>query len=176
MISAEKLHEYSSELFNDKNKSEVVLRNAARTAYYALYHKILSLNIPQVKIKDRDGDKNYGSHESLIIQLRASDNESHRKWALDLSRLKSVRHKADYKLSIMFPEHDAYSAVRKVGKLLQEIDESEVIGSHEADTDLDKKCNDNLDISSSSAELKAPTCSASTHANKVLRPTLKVIK
>lgn len=170
MISAEKLHEYSSELCNDKSKSEVVLRSAARTAYYALYHKLLPLTIPQDNVKD--GERNFGAHEALIRQLRVSDNQSHREWGLNLSRLKSVRNKADYKLTAVFTEHDAYTAMRKVGKLIKAIDGSERIEGCDADSEPDKL---SYQSASSLAELNEVTNSAAQEI-KVMRPTLKVIK
>ncbi|MCF5914863.1 hypothetical protein [Aeromonas veronii] len=174
MISAEKLHEYSRELYDDKKKSEVVLRSAARIAYYALYHKLLSLNCSQGQLVS-DGERNYGAHEALIKQLRSSDKESIREWGLNLSRLKSVRNKADYKLHTAFSEHDAYTTVRKVGKLLVEID----------------NCIDTVDVKLDEAQSSPPVdekksgsfsnvnCSTTQQVDKVTkpkRPTLKLIK
>lgn len=166
MISAEKLHEYSNELYQNNNKSEVILRSAARVAYYALYHKLISLSrLPQsAKVNDNDdAASSCGAHEKLIQQLRASDKDYLREWGISLSRLKSVRNKADYKLDRSFSDYDAYSTVRKVGKLLDEIDAIE-------------KCTNEKDSKEKCLPIKDEEKNRDSSEVKQKRPTLRVIK
>ncbi|WCH28827.1 hypothetical protein [Aeromonas salmonicida] len=175
MISAEKLHEYSNELYQNNNKSEVILRSAARVAYYALYHKLISLSCSPQGGKVNDAASNCGAHEKLIQQLRISDKDYLREWGISLSRLKSVRNKADYKLDTSFSDHDAYSTVRKVGKLLDEID------AIEKDADIKVGEEKNLPITdevknNNSSNIHCSNSNSVDKEAKPKKPTLRVIK
>jgi len=117
MIVAEEFLEYSKELYKNQNSGgEIILRNAARNAYYALFHKLSSIELKSIQSADR----NYGSHELLIQKLRSSDKIKYRELGLLLSSLKCVRTRADYHLQQSFSDHDAYSTIRKVEKVFGE--------------------------------------------------------
>ena len=116
MIIPEDLLNHSRDLYSETNKSEIVLRNVARNAYYALFHKLTALELPSIPNKARD----YGSHELLIQQLRKSYITEYRQWGLKLASMKTIRTKADYKVNVHFSDHDAYSAFRKVERIFEE--------------------------------------------------------
>lgn len=120
MNSPEDVLEHAKFLFALDNKTEIILRNVARNAYYALYHKLSVLELTSIVASER----NYGSHELLIRKLRKSDNTEHKELGLKLSSLKEVRVKADYKIRNKFPVNDAYSSLRKVEKVFESMNES----------------------------------------------------
>lgn len=116
MNTSEDLLTYSQKMYEQKDSyGEIGLRNVARTAYYALYHKLNGIELDDIPTSNR----NYGSHEMLIQKLRSSDDLEFREFGLLLASLKSVRTKADYKLNQRFSESDAYSTLRKVEKMFK---------------------------------------------------------
>ncbi|EIT7141985.1 hypothetical protein L2761_004735 [Vibrio parahaemolyticus] len=114
MITAENMLEHSSALYSQLDKNEVILRNVARNSYYALFHKLNDVdNLPKISSSER----NFGAHEMLIQQLRMSKDPNVRKWGLELSKLKSVRTKADYKLAVKFSDFEARKALKTTEKI-----------------------------------------------------------
>lgn len=118
MISPEDFLKHSNQLYKLDEKSEILLRNVARNSYYALYHQLVKIDgLPTL-----DKNKNeFGSHESLIQQLRMSKDPSFREWGLTLANLKATRTKADYKIRVPFSDHDARKSIRIVEKTFAEI-------------------------------------------------------
>ncbi|MBY7859134.1 hypothetical protein KW419_12855 [Vibrio fluvialis] len=155
MIAAEDLLSYSKKLYEQKG-DEIVLRNAARNAYYALYHRLLDLNVEEIPSSER----NYGSHELLIQQLRKCKTIEYRELGLLLSSLKSIRTKADYRLEQRFSDNDAYSTVRKVEKAFKTLSVSEDLDN---DSEVTKETSD-----------EAPV--VVTNKKTICKPSLKVIK
>ncbi|MBY8314954.1 hypothetical protein KW543_04145 [Vibrio fluvialis] len=123
MIVAKDLLSYSKALYETANSEEIVLRNVARNSYYALFHELASIELKSVPVTERS----FGSHEQLIQQLRASDEEEYRKLGLLLASLKSVRTKADYKLDKNFTDHDARSTMLKVERAFQDLSQENSI-------------------------------------------------
>ncbi|MGE6462564.1 hypothetical protein ABZP26_19275 [Pseudoalteromonas sp. SD03] len=117
MIVAEDLLSYSKELYKNSNNNEVALRNVARNSYYALFHELANIDLKAIPLTERS----FGSHEQLIQQLRASDEQEYRKLGVLLASLKSVRNKADYKLKVHFSDHCARSTLMKVDKAFKEL-------------------------------------------------------
>jgi hypothetical protein len=119
LISPDDFLVHSNNLFNQPERNEVLLRNVARNSYYALYHKLLKIaNLPSFDTSN----KNFGSHETLIQQLRKCDDKDYREWGLILANLKTTRTKADYKLDITFSDYYARNALTMVTKTFLEID------------------------------------------------------
>ncbi|MUJ26343.1 hypothetical protein [Aliivibrio fischeri] len=132
MILAEDLLSYSKELYKTANSEEVALRNVARNSYYALFHELATIELKSIPITERS----FGSHEQLIQQLRASDDEIHRKLGILLASLKSIRTKADYKLHQRFTDHDARSTMLKVDRAFKDLSELEPDEEIDIENDL----------------------------------------
>ncbi|TXX73391.1 hypothetical protein [Vibrio cholerae] len=163
MICAEDLLTYSKELYEKKCDGEVVLRNSARSAYYALYHKLLDIEIEAMP-SPLDSERNYGSHELLIKQLRTSKKHEYRELGVLLATLKSIRNKADYKLERRFSDADAYSTVRKVEKAFEKLS---IVEDSQNDAEITTEVVDEVPVLVSEVvKQDKPVC----------RPTLKVIK
>lgn len=116
MNTSEDFLTYSQTMYEQKDSyGEIGLRNVARCAYYALYHKLNKIELDDIPTSNRD----YGSHELLIQKLRSSDDIEFREFGLLLASLKSIRTKADYKLNQRFSDNEAYSTLRKVEKMFK---------------------------------------------------------
>ncbi|HCE4695048.1 hypothetical protein HJ014_22545 [Vibrio parahaemolyticus] len=139
MISAEDMFEHSSTLYSQPNKSEIILRNVARNSYYALFHK---LNDVGELTKISASERSFGAHELLIQQLRMSENPNVRKWGLELSKLKSVRTKADYKLTVRFTDFEARKALKTTEKILSSMDEVDAEANGQAVNTVTEKVKD----------------------------------
>lgn len=157
MIVAEDLLSHSKELYSQKANGEVILRNSARSAYYALFHKLSAI---EFNSKISSSDRSYGSHELLIEQLRTSEILEYKELGLLLSRLKPIRTKADYKLDQRFSDNDAYSTIRKVEKVFQKLS-------------LSKTSQDNP---AAEPEVTNEVPEVVKEDKPAYRPTLKVIK
>jgi len=118
LISPEDFLEHSNQLYKLDEKSEILLRNVARNSYYALYHKLVKIDGLPTLDKNK---KEFGSHESLIQQLRMSEDLGFREWGLTLANLKATRTKADYKIKGSFSDHDARKSIKIVEKTFAEI-------------------------------------------------------
>lgn len=111
VISAIDLGKRSQETFNSAS-SEIEYRCCVRTAYYSLFHysKAIADSIPG------GYNQSLGHHERIISKLLNSDDENHKKLGVELSRYRSCRVKADYRIDKSFTKSEAYKVIRFIEK------------------------------------------------------------
>lgn len=117
MINETDLLNYSKELYAKKDTSEVENRNITRSAYYAMYHKLLEISesIPA----DSSIDLNCGSHEKLIRKLASTPEHAHLSEMLKSHRASRV--KADYFLSHGHTRATSYKTLRAAEKFFESL-------------------------------------------------------
>ncbi|PCE67553.1 HEPN domain-containing protein [Salinivibrio sp. YCSC6] len=160
MIAAGDLLVHARSLYESAGDEEVVLRNVARNSYYALFHSLNSLDLKSVPVLERSR----GTHEQLIQQLRASDQEHLRQLGLQLAKLKPIRVKADYHLDKKFSDHDARSTMLRVEKVLRE----------KLQPAFDKDCN--VEDNSGSDTIKEGSSEPAEEPRLNKPPNLSVVK
>lgn len=115
MILPEDVLQHAKYLYAHEKKTELLMRNVVRSAYYALYHKLLNLDLPELD----DKEKECGSHVQLIKKLNKSMVDGYSILGSTLAELKFIRVKADYHLGTSLTNGEAYKSLRKVEKVFE---------------------------------------------------------
>jgi len=121
MILPEDVLVHAQYLYAHKEKTEILMRNVVRSAYYALYHKLLNLELPELD----DDEKKCGLHVQLIKKLKKSMIEEYSTLGTALADLKFTRVKADYYLKNPLTKREAYKSLRTVEKIFKSMNENE---------------------------------------------------
>lgn len=109
------LSEFSKEVA--KLNNEAAYRAAASNAYYSCFH----YSQPLAALLDDAGGK--GVHEQLLARFTNSAMTKAKSIGYQMKQCRDTRVDADYKLNIEFTEARAQTAISKVEKIIQQIDD-----------------------------------------------------